>query len=1147
MSEASSEAPSSEATEERAQGHVAPGLDTPAAPVPPPAVPVVGIGASAGGLDAFQRLLHGLSAQTGLAYVLVQHLDPTHASMLTELLGRATTIPVIEAEEGMRIDADHAYVIPPNRTMTVSDGHLRLVARRANRGPHLPVDAFFRSLAEVHGSEAVGVILSGAGSDGSKGIEAIKEVGGITIAQDSASARFASMPQSAVDTGAVDFVMTPEEIAEQLALLGSHLTQHPEIVPAIPDAPVIAHDDALRKILSLLQKRTGVDFQHYRRGTLHRRILRRMLVHRQETREGYLAHLRRDPAELDNLYEDLLIGVTHFFRDPDVFEALRTTAFPAMMQGHVGDGPVRVWVVGCAGGHETYSLAIALLEFLSESAVDVPIQIFGTDLSDASIAHARAACYPASIAEHVSRDRLRRFFTEEEGQFRIKKAVRDLCVFSRQNVLRDPPFSHLDLVSCRNVLIYLEPALQRRVFPTFHYALEPNGLLLLGNAESVAQGSEYFEPIVKSQRIYRRRQMARRDLDLDVTTAGRTGRSGLARVNSPVRPAPAALSADEIEGEADRAVATRLSPHGVVVNEHMEILQFRGDTAGFLAHAPGKATLGLANLARSELVAPLRTAIRRARSTGLVAREEGIVLIDGGATRQVAIEVLPFQPPAASAPYFVVLFTEQPRAPAPGTVQDGANAGDTARPKSGRVDANAFHALQNELFATKQYLDDIIGRHEATNDELRAASEEVQSSNEELQSTNEELETTKEEIQSTNEELTTLNEELRHRNRDLGSMASDLSNVLVSTTIPIVIVGADLRLRRFTPASARVMRVIASDVGRPLGDVKLRIALPDLERQIASVVETLSVVEQEIRDDDGRWWALRIQPYKTIDNRVDGAVLVFADIDASKRYGERADEVSEVRRQLLEVAETGRVTAEVAQHVAEAANRTKAIFLASMSHDLRTPLNAISGYAGLLEQGLRGPLTEVQLADMGRIQRSARYLLALINDILNFAKAEAGHVDLQMTNVLLAPVVAELHDLIAPQLLTQSFHFERSANEVSVYTDSEKLRQILLNLLSNSIKFTAPDGDIGIDTAATGDVVRIEVWDSGRGIPPEQLEHIFEPFVQVDRGLTSPPPGGVGLGLSISRDLARAMGGDLKVESTVGQGSRFILTLPPVR
>ena len=1114
------------------------------APAEKSSVQVVGIGASAGGLDALSRLMKHLPVESGLAYVLVQHLHPDHQSLLPEILQRNSRIPVVGAEDGMRIVVDHAYVITPNTTMTVTDGHLRLVPRARGRALHLPIDAFLISLADVHGSGAVGVVLSGAGSDGALGVQAIKEAGGITMAQDSATAAYASMPEHAVDTGAVDFVLTPEEIAEQLRRIGAHLAMNESQPVTAGAADGTDQDAALRKIMMLLQKRTGVDFQHYRRGTVHRRILRRMLVHQQTTRGGYLEHLRLNPSELDQLYQDLLIGVTSFFRDPDVFEALKSTAFAEMLVGHDPEAPIRVWAAGCASGEEAYSLAMALVEYVESASLQTPIQIFGTDLSEPSISKARTGLYPASIAEVVSAERLSRFFVAEPGGFRVTKALRDLCVFSRQNILRDPPFSHLDLVSCRNVLIYLEPTLQQRVYPVFHYALDPNGILLLGNAESVTAAADLFAPYIKRHKIYRRRPSAGRALDIDFLATTN------ARVTGPARGRPAPILRDvapvedDVLGAANRVLLAHVAAPGVVVDEEMQILHFRGKTAGFLEHTPGTASLKLLKLARTELVTPLRAAVRKASASDGPVREEHIAVAEpGAAPRRVTIEIVPFQPSPTSARYFHILFHEEIVADEKAATGLSAATRD-ANGRSTRRHESEVLDLRRGLAATQRDLETLGEEHEAAVEELRAANEEIQSSNEELQSTNEELETTKEEVQSTNEELLTINEELRDRNRDLGTLSNDLSNVLASTTIPIVLVGSDLCLRRFTPATDRVMRVIATDVSRPLKDIKLRVPLPDLEAQVATVVESLSVIEQEVQDEDGRWWGLSIRPYQTLDRRVDGVVLVFADIDVSKRYAEHIDAENQAQRESLVISEGARDVANQMREEADIANAAKSTFLARMSHDLRTPLNAITGYADLLEIGVHGPVNDAQLADVARIKLSSRHLLSLINDILNFAKLEVAQLEFRIGDIDLVPLIAELEGLIALQVKTKSLHFSSELCEVSVRADPERMRQILLNLFTNAVKFTAPGGRVGVTCESQNGVALIKVWDTGIGIAADQHARIFDPFVQLNRGPSNRSSDGVGLGLAISRGLARAMGGDLIVESGPSQGSRFLLSVP---
>ncbi len=1092
--------------------------------------PIVGIGASAGGLAPLVELMSHLARNSGLSYVIVQHLDPAHESALSEILSRAGSIPVINAEDGVLLEADHAYVIPPNTSMTVTDGHLRVRQAEKRRGAHTVIDGFFQSLAQVHQGEAVGVILSGSGSDGSRGVEAIKERGGITLAQDPQTAQFPSMPENAIATRCVDFVLVPEQIADQLSRIGRHFAKQPVADPAPSD------DDDVQKILLMLRGRTGADFRSYRRATVHRRILRRMLAHRKSSHADYLEHLRSQPNDLDELYADLLIGVTRFFRDPDAFAALRDSAFPEMMKERDVDAPIRVWVAGCSTGEEAYSIAIALLEFIEQSgAPATPITIFGTDLSAVSIARARAGFYPDSIAADVSAERLSRYFSLEDGGYRVTRRVRDLCVFATQNIVRDPPFSQLDLISCRNVLIYFEPSLQERVMPMFNYALKPNGLLFLGAAESIGASTDYFAPLNKRHRVFRPRANAPRVTEVERTPHVYPALRGVsARLQLPER-APR----DAVRSDADRAVLAHVGPPGLVINNRLEITQFRGDTSAFVRHTSGTASLHLFKLVRTEFLSRLRAAIDAARVSQSVVREEQIALRDEQEVLYVTVLVVPFRSGDGREQFFVVLFeqTEGSELVLPPVVKPARNGKRTA--KQGAADiaqANELAALQRELIDAKRILQDVIEQYEGANEELRAANEEIQSSNEELQSTGEELETTKEEVQSTNEELTTVNDELRHRNRELAAASADLSNVFASTEIPILIVDAELALRRFTPVSERVVKIIPTDIGRPLGDLRLRIELDDLEERVASVIDTLEDAQTDVCDVDGRWWSLTIRPYFTVDRTVDGAVMVFTDIDESKRYGQQMEVTSEHRRMLLEEAESARADA-------FAANAAKTSFLASMSHDLRTPLNAISGYADILELLVHGSLTAKQEQDVARIKRSARYLLSLINDILNFAKVESGTLRLEIQDVVIEDAVTSLELMLEPLLRANGLSFQHDDCEGAVRADPEKLQQVLINLSTNAIKFTRAGGLV-VGSAYTADAVTITVSDTGVGIQEHQLERIFEPFIQVGRSLTNVSHEGVGLGLAISRDLARAMGGDLTVRSTFGVGTTFSLSLP---
>lgn len=1092
---------------------------------------IVGIGASAGGLEAFVGLLSHVSSGNGLTYILVQHLDPAHRSMLPQILDRSGNIPVISATDGLRVEADRAYVIPPGSTMTIVDGTLRIVsAEQRARAVHTVIDDFFSSLADVHASDAIAVVLSGSGSDGAKGIEAIKEHGGITIAQDPRSAQFDGMPQAAIDTGCVDFVLTPEQIGEELTLIARHLDEdHRSTL-----AP--AEDSDIQKILLMLRSRTGTDFRGYRRATVHRRILRRMLAHHVTTHAEYLEYLRTHPEDLDTLYEDLLIGVTHFFRDPEVFTTLKQSAFPEMMDGRPPDSPIRVWVAGCSSGEEAYSFAIALLEFREESsAPDVGIQVFATDLSEAAIARARKGMYPASIEADVSPERLSRYFSREDGGYRVTRRVRDLCVFATQNLVRDPPFSQLDVISCRNVLIYFEPSLQKRLIPMFNYALKPSGILVLGAAESVGQGGDYFVPLDKRQRIFRPQVGPRPAMDAEriaeifPLSHDRVSRDRLAQRSTP----------DSIRQDADRAVLDRMGLPGVVINDRLEVTQFRGDTSDVLQHSSGMASFHVFKLVRPEILPRLRTAIETARVSHDIVRETGIALTDGDGMRLIDMEVIPFRSGQSRDRYFVILFVPEPKSASAQheRAQRRHSRGLGLRPsKAEGRPSREMTSLRDELAETKRYLQDVIEQYEGANEELRAANEELQSSLEELQSKSEELETTKEEVQSTNEELTTVNEELRHRNRELAAASADLANIFASTKIPILIVDGDLLVRRFTPVTDQVVKIIPTDIGRPLTDLRLRVRIPDLEARITTTLSTLVVAQLDVQDELGRWWSLAIRPYLTTDRKVDGAVLVFTDIDAIKRYGQEAEEASEQRRVELEHTEAAR-------DAAHKANVAKTSFLTHLSHDLRTPLTAISGYADLLDLLVHGPLTSSQLQDVARIKRSANYLLSLINDILNFAKFDAGSTPLNIARVSVESTLSSLEVLLDPQLQAKGLTFEQDECSTYVMADAERLQEILQNIAGNAIKFTS-SGGIRVRCRSTQSMVAIEVHDTGVGIPPDHIDRIFEPFVQVNRSLTNVANGGVGLGLAISRALARAMGGDITAHSVLGDGSTFELTLP---
>jgi two-component system, chemotaxis family, CheB/CheR fusion protein len=837
--------------------------------------PVVGVGASAGGLEAFTRLLEQLPADAGMALVLVQHLDPHHASLLSGILSRAGPLPVTEAKDGMPVERDHVYVIPPNASMAIARGTLVLRPRAEGQGKHLPIDHFLRSLADDQGNRAIGVVLSGGGTDATLGLEAIKAAGGITFAQEEKSAKHPSMPRSAVAAGGVDFVLPPEEIARELVRIACHSCFNHVTRETAAGPPTESRED-LAPILRLLRGAGGVDFTHYKRTTIGRRIQRRMALRRIGRLEDYALRLQDDPAELEALYQDCLIRVTSFFRAPVAFEALRTTVFPTLLKDRAPDFSFRAWVPGCSSGEEVYSLAICLLEFLGDMAANTPIKLLATDVNQAALEKARSGTYLENISGDVSPERLRRFFTKVNGQYQISKTIRELCVFAEHNVFRDPPFSRLDLTSCRNLLIYLDIPLQKRVLPLFHYALKPTGYLLLGVSETVGPFNDLFTLVDKDAKLYARKSTMRRTpFDLEtgdlaaLTVNGRPGSS------SPGRDVWSAL---DVQREADRLVLGKYAPAGVLVDDNLTILQFRGQTGPYLEPAPGAASLDLLKMARGGLAVDVRAAVDKARKSNLPVRVEALRVREGG---RFHVEVIPLQLPPPSQRHFLVLFKEEV-SPGPVALADASPAAAPLETPSVDTEARVLQ-VQQELDATREYLQSLIEKHETVIEELKSINEEVLSSNEELQSTNEELQTAKEEMQSINEELATVNEELNHRNLELAQAHDDLVNLFSGVNVPIVMVGRDLCIRRFTAPAEKILNLIAGDVGRPLGNILTNLRLHDLDRRVADVIDSLHTHECEVQDRDDRWHLLRIRPYKTQANKIDGAVIVLIDVDALKR------------------------------------------------------------------------------------------------------------------------------------------------------------------------------------------------------------------------------------------------------------------------
>ena len=873
--------------------------------------PIVGIGASAGGLEAFTELLHHLPQTTGMAFVLVQHLDPTHGSVLREILSRTTKIPVIEVSDAMTVERDHVYVIPPNTNMALEGGTLRLMPRVLTRGQHMPINHFFQSMAGALGTRAIGVILSGTASDGAEGCNAIKVAGGITFAQDEDSAKYSSMPRSAINAGCIDFVLAPRQIAHELATIG----KHPYVTR--PSAEEVEPGKEMSTLFTLVHRATGVDFTHYKQTTLQRRIKRRMVLHKIEKLADYLAYIKEVPGELDELYRDLLIHVTSFFRDTQAFDALRTVVFPELLHGRkASSGPIRIWVPGCSSGEEVYSIAIVLLEYLWEHAANLPVasatgkevQIFATDLSEQALDRARSGLYSESAIADVSPERLKRFFVRLDGGYQINKSIRDMCIFAKQNLANDPPFSNLDLISCRNLLIYLGPALQKRVVPTLHYALKPDGYLMLGESESLGSYADQFTLIDKKNKIYQKKRT-------NLLTAARlfTHLSDMdysLRKSDQGKLPKAPDTGFTVDKEVERILANRFVPASIVVNEEMEIVQFRGRTGAYLEPPAGQPTFSLSKMAREGLLIDLRSALSKAKKESGTVRKEGVRVKTNGGFREIALEVIPIRTPGSSERFYVVVFLDPP----PGSNLPPRGKGREQKPLRKESASAREKELNYEVAQLREQLQSLIEERDTTAEEYKSANEEVLSANEELQSTNEELETAKEELQSSNEELTTLNEELHNRNAELSATNNDLVNLLANVNVPVVMVGYDLRIRRFTPPAQKLLNLLPGDVGRRIGEIRPNVDVDDLEKMVRETVDSAIAQEREALENNGIWYSMRVRPYKTWENKIEGAVISFQDIDALKRTVEEtrhyADALIEnAREPILVLSGDFRVTA----------------------------------------------------------------------------------------------------------------------------------------------------------------------------------------------------------------------------------------------
>ena len=824
---------------------------------------IVAIGGSAGGLEAFERFFAGIPPNTGMAFVVVQHLDPTHKALMSELLQRSIAMPVQEIEDGMRVERDHIYVIPPNTDLSISDGCLRLSKPSAAHGQRLPIDSFFRSLAAERGDKSIAVIVSGMGTDGTLGLKAIKEASGVVLVQSPDSAKFDAMPKSAIATGQVDYVAPIDDLPGELIAYANNLPRLREEVSESGNPPA----GALQKILRLLSTRTGHDFSLYKKSTLYRRIEKRASLHQIDGISDYANHVEQSPEEMDSLFRDLLIGVTQFFRDPEAFEYLHDQVIPDLVKNAAQGGSIRVWVPACSTGEEAYSLAILLRESLDSLRPDagITIRVFGTDIDERAIEVARRGFYPATIKTDVSSERLEEFFTTVESGYAVKKLIRETVVFAPQDLTADPPFTRMDMVSCRNLLIYFSPELQRKVLPIFHYALNPGGTLFLGSAEGLGNFEELFSTVEGKWKVFRRRE-----------TAPAKARLMEIPFRAPFVETPEHENLEE-DATTDtrealrRTLLERYAPPSVVVTADGDIVLVSGRTGKYLEPAEGSAHWNISAMAREGLRLELPGAIHRSAARQTSISLKGLNVKTNGDYQKVDVTVSPLGRPGDAGELFLVTF-------------DDVLPPETICAASGPSDEmdTRYAELEKDLVYTRERLQTTLEEMGSTSEELKSANEELQSTNEELQTTNEELTTSKEELQSLNEELVTLNTELQSRIYDVTALNNDIVNLMNSTQVATIFLDNELCIKRFTPAVVGTFNLRTIDVGRPITDITQNLKYDTIEHDIRGVLDTLATQESQVESSDGRWFIMRIMPYRTLDNVIDGVVITFADITQLK-------------------------------------------------------------------------------------------------------------------------------------------------------------------------------------------------------------------------------------------------------------------------
>jgi two-component system CheB/CheR fusion protein len=1035
--------------------------------------PVVGIGASAGGLDALRKLLENTPENTGLSFVIIQHLASGQESMLAEILSRSTKMKVQKIQNGMQIQPNQVYVIPSGKILTLQKGILKLQPKGLSLKP---IDEFLRSLATDKKTQAIGIVLSGTGTDGTEGLQLVKVEGGITFAQDPKTAQYPDMPRNVIETESVYFVLPPEKMGEELTRIASH----PEIVRneiETAKQPLETKDSA-QTIFGLLKASFGVNFASYKPATSNRRISRRMIINKIETPQEYVAHLKTNPKELQSLFDDLLISVTSFFRDPQTFEMLREKVFPNLFEKKQNNLPVRIWIPGCSNGEEVYSIAIQIEEYLEEKNIaDLVVQIFGSDVNAKNVEKARKGQYLKIIENNVSKTQLQRFFTPINGSYQVNKQVREMCIFAKHDLTKDPQFSNLDLIICRNVLIYFDAQLQEKILPMFHYGLKPHGYLVLGQSESIGKFTYLFENIEKRGVIFQKKVgLNRVDLQLEMPTQYPIG-------NYP-KPTSKNDPLNVLRETVDELLMTEHVPASIVLNTNLDILIFRGKVDPYLSVDSGDASFNVSKIVRKELRPTLQTAVYKSKKESKTIRET-IRLVQDKKTSIIQIQVIPIETSKIAERFFLVKFEETAKCKR--IAKKESQTPEDIDSQNVKDEQNK--ELSESLESTRQTLQAVIEQQEATNEELRSSMEEVQSSNEEMMSTNEELATAKEELQSTNEELTTLNDELKNRNLNLSILNDDLSNLMGNIDTAVVILDNELRIRRFNSSAETLLRLMPSDVGVLITDIRLGILIDGFANTLKSALN-LEVIREEIKTSADHWYQMRIKPYLTEEKKTAGLVISFSDITEIKNLEDKLKVISSFTR-----------------------------------HDVRNKLVTVNGNIYLARKLAEG---------QPKIQKhldSIPDTLAKIDRIFDVSKV---YENLGSHKFEIIDVGKSVKDAVS---FFTDFKGAKIINEVNGFKviADETLSTIFGNLIDNTLKYGVKTTQIRIYTEQQPDGSTNLIYeDDGEGISTEDKVRIFE------KGFGK----GTGLGLFLIKRCCNLYGWNITENGEHEKGARFIIEIP---